>query len=390
MPREERHIITAMGLSNTLGDSVGIVWKRALEGVPIFREPPFELPFQTVCGLVDGPLDAPPAAYAAYDTRLARITLRAVTQVTAAVARLRSRVGRDRIGVVVGTSTGGLDTTELAYRQFRGTGARLSGFSLRRSHAFDAIAVLVAEVLELSGPTYAVSTACTSSAKAIASAQRLMRGGICDAVVVVGADAICETTVRGFHALGVLSTGPARPFSRDRAGIHIGEGAAVLVLERNGDGPARVSSVGETSDAHSMSAPHPEGTGAARAMARSLEAACVEASSVGYVNAHGTGTEQNDAAESRAILATLPKDVPVSSTKGLTGHMLGACGATEVAFTALAVMHGELPGSAGASPLDPALGIRVLDRPLRTAVHVALSNSFAFGGSNATVVITCP
>ncbi|MFT3921062.1 MAG: beta-ketoacyl-ACP synthase [Myxococcales bacterium] len=387
MLAERRHIITAMGLSNALGDSVDAVWTALLEGRPRTSPPPFELPFETVCGAVQGPLDALPAADREFDSRLARIVMRALPQVSAAVARARQRWGADRVAILVGTSTGGLDATELAHRHFRKTSTYAAGFNLRTAHAFDALNVLLARVLQLTGPSYAVSTACTSSVKAIASATRLLEANLCDAALVVGADALCETTVRGFHSLGVLSKQAARPFSSERDGIHIGEGAALLLVERHGEGPAYVASVGETSDAHSMSAPHPEGKGAAEAIQAALAKARLSPQQVDYVNAHGTGTEQNDQAESRAILSTLGSAVPVSSTKGLTGHTLGACGATEAAFCTLAIQHGFLPPSAGATPLDPGLGIHVVRAPARHKVKVVLSNAFAFGGSNTGLIL---
>jgi 3-oxoacyl-[acyl-carrier-protein] synthase-1 len=390
MRAERRHIITAMGLSNALGDSIDEVWKALLAGVPHTSNAPFELPFPTACGLVKGPLEGLMVTHRDYDTRLTRITMRVLPQVSRAVLRARQRYGADRIGVIVGTSTGGLDATEPAYRHYRETQQRAPGFSLRRRHAFDALAMLMTDLLELRGPTYAVSTACTSSAKAIGSALRLMQADVCDAVLVVGADAICETTLRGFHSLGVLSTQAARPFCAERDGIHIGEGAAMLLLEREGDGPACIAGVGETSDAHSMSAPHPDGRGAAEAILQGLRQAGIEPGAVDYVNAHGTGTQQNDAAESRAIASALSANVPVSSTKGLTGHTLGACGATEAIFTALAVQHGELPPNAGANPVDAQLGVNVVRERTQRAVKVAVSNAFAFGGSNAALVITAP
>ena len=379
-----------MGVSSALGDSLEATWASVAAGVPVVRPPAFELPFPAVCGAVDGPLEPLAGRFARYDTRLARITLRALSQVMPAVERARSRFGRERVGVLVGTSTGGLDTTEPAYRARRATGQLPASYSLADTHAFDALARFAAERLDLTGPAYAISTACTSSAKAIASARRLIDAGLCDAVLTIGADSLCETTLRGFHALSVLSAQPARPFSRERDGIHIGEAAACLLLERDGEGPAVISGVGETSDAHTMSAPHPEGHGAAAAMRMAIARAGLSARDIDYVNAHGTGTEQNDSAESLAIASVLPTQVPVSSTKGLTGHTLGACGALEVVITVLAMQRGQLPVSVGASPRDESLQVRVVTEPTRASIRHALSNSFAFGGSNAALVISSP
>jgi len=383
----ERQVVTAMGLSCALGDGLDAVWRAVLAGEPRVARPPFALPFRTVCGEVQGPLLPLPDAQRAYDTRLTRLAQRALLQVRPAVERARTRFGRDRVAVIVGTSTGGLDATEPAYRVYRTTEHRDSGFTLRRSHAFDAVAVWLRNVLDLSGPTYAVSTACTSSAKAMASARRLMRSGACDAVLVAGVDALCETTLRGFHGLSVLSEQPARPFSTERDGIHIGEAAAFLLLENGGAGPAYLRGVGESSDAHSMSAPHPRGLGAALAMRCALDDAGLSASDIDYLNAHGTGTAQNDAAEGLALRDVFGGGLAVSSTKGLTGHTLGACGALEAVFAVLSVVHGKLPRSAGALPLDPTIGVRVLTENLTKPVRFAMSNALAFGGNNISLLL---
>jgi len=381
------HVITGMGLCNALGNANAEVWRAVARGERRVSAPPFELPFLTVCGAVDGPLPPLPSGYAEYDTRLARLALCALEPMLPGIARARARYGAERMGVLVGTSTGGLDATEAAYRQFRTMGERTPGFSLRYAHAFDALPQCLARLCGLDGPRYAISTACTSSAKALASAMRLIDADVCDAVLVGGADVLCETTLRGFHTLGVLSETGARPFSTQRAGIHIGEGAAFLLVEKNGEGPLRVLSVGETSDAHSMSAPHPEGLGAMRAIQAALEQAGLAPDAIDYVNAHGTGTDQNDSTESMAILTSLGAQVPVSSTKGLTGHLLGACGATEAIITGLAIIHGVLPMSAGAEPVDPELGIRVLTQTQEASIRTAMSTSFAFGGSNGAVLL---
>lgn len=383
-------MVTAMGLSCALGDGVDAVWKAVLAGRPQVTEPPFALPFKTVCGQVSGPLAALPDPYRAYDTRLTRLAQRALEQVRPELLRARARLGRDRIGVIVGTSTGGLDATELAYRAYRTTGRHDGGFTLRRSHAFDALGVWLRDLLELGGPTYTVSTACTSSAKALASARRLMRSGACDAVLVAGVDALCETTLRGFQGLSVLSEQPARPFSSLRDGIHIGEAAAFLLLENDGDGPAYLRGVGESSDAHSMSAPHPRGLGAALAMRGALQDAGLGAEDIDYVNAHGTGTPQNDTAEGIALHAVFGHGLAVSSTKGLTGHTLGACGALEAAFAVLSIVHGQLPGSAGALPLDPTIPVSVLTGSVKRPVRHAMSNALAFGGNNISLLLAAP
>jgi 3-oxoacyl-[acyl-carrier-protein] synthase I len=381
-----RASIVAMGLVCALGDDCDQAFAALVRAEVPVSAPPFPLPFDTVTGAVRGTLDPLPAALRAWDTRLARIALRALPQVSPALERLKRRFGAERVAVILGTSTGGLDATEPAYRHYRTTEQRAPDFSLRRAHAFDALANLLRDLLQLRGPCYAVSTACTSSAKALASAQRLIATGAIDAALVVGADALCETTVRGFHGLGVLSREAARPFSSARTGIHIGEGAAMLVLARDSEGPVQLAAVGESSDAHAMSAPQPEGIGAASAMTRALAHAGLDASQVDYVNAHGTGTQQNDIAESHALSRVFGAHTPVGSSKGATGHTLGACGAIEAIWCAQAILRGELPPSTGALPLEE-LGVNVLQAPLRKPVRVALSNALAFGGSNASVLL---
>jgi 3-oxoacyl-[acyl-carrier-protein] synthase-1 len=386
MQRRERASIVSMGLVCALGDGCDEAFGALLRGEAPVAPAPFALPFETVTGAVRGPLDALPATLRAYDTRLARIAVRALPQVSRAIDRLRARFGAERVAVIVGTSTGGLDATERVYRHLRATGQRTPEHSLRHAHSFDAVATLLRELLALRGPSYAVSTACTSSAKALANAQRLIATGVVDAALVVGVDALCETTVRGFHGLGVLSKRAARPFSSQRDGIHIGEGAALIVLARDSEGPVQLAAVGESSDAHSMSSPHPEGRGAESAMRRALQQAGLDASQVDYVNAHGTGTQQNDVAESRALLRVFGARTAVGSSKGATGHALGACGALEAVLCAQAIIRAELPPSVGSSPLEP-VSLNVLQAAQKTRVRVALSNALAFGGSNASVLL---
>jgi 3-oxoacyl-[acyl-carrier-protein] synthase-1 len=237
----------------------------------------------------------------------------------------------------------------------------------------------------LEGPGFIVSTACSSSAKAFASAQRLLDADLCDAALVGGVDSLCQTTLRGFQSLEVLAKDPCRPFAQDRKGISIGEGCALALLERDGEAATAFLGAGETSDAHHMTAPHPQGLGAKAAMEEALRSAGLTAANVDHVNAHGTGTVLNDAAESLALRALFEDRVPVVSTKGYTGHLLGAAGATEAVFSILALEQGWIPASLGAAPLDPSLGIWVPQETLTRRSRVVLSNSLAFGGSNVSL-----
>src|SRR6185369_11033949 len=298
-----------------------------------------------------------------------------------------ARYGADRVGLALGTTTAGLARTEEAYGQFLRIGSLPADYDLHRQHSFGGLIEVVRRAATVAGPSVVISTACSASAKAIGSAQRLLQTGVVDAVLVGG---VCQTTLRGFHSLEILSPTPCRPLSSARNGINIGEGAAYLLIERHeaagGEGAVRLLGVGESSDAYHMSAPHPEGVGALAAMKEALERAGRPASDVDYINAHSPGTKLNDSSEGAAIAALFGGDVPVVSTKGYTGHMLGAGGATEAVFAAVAVEEGWIPGSLGADPVDATLPITVPLARQERRCRAALSNSFAFGGNNVSVL----
>lgn len=306
-----------------------------------------------------------------------------------AVAQAARRLGPDRIGVFMGTSTAGILQTELAYRR-RGAGGELpADFAYRTTHNTFSIAEYVRTRLGLAGPCAAISTACSSSAKAFASAARLIEAGAIDAAVVGGVDTLCLTTLYGFNSLQLLSAEPCRPYDAARVGISIGEGAAFCLLGKaddSGAGAIHLLGTGESCDAHHMSAPHPEGLGARLAMEAALASAGLAPDEIDYVNLHGTGTPSNDAAEDRAVVAALGERVPVSSTKGMTGHTLGAAGAIEALLTVLALQEGRVPGSPGTREVDPALRARYEVAGRAAPLARALSNSFGFGGSNCSLV----
>jgi 3-oxoacyl-[acyl-carrier-protein] synthase-1 len=282
----------------------------------------------------------------------------------------------------MGTSTAGILQTELAYRR-RGPQGELPGdFRYRTTHNTFSIAEYVRARLGLRGPCAAISTACSSSAKAFASAARLIDAGVIDAAVVGGVDTFCLTTLYGFNSLQLLSNEPCRPWDTARQGISIGEGAAFGLLERSdgGDGSMHLLGAGESCDAHHMSAPHPEGLGARLAMQAALESAGLGPESIDYVNLHGTGTASNDAAEDQAVVGLFGERVPVSSTKGMTGHTLGAAGAVEALIAVLALEEGRIPGSPGTRILDPKLRAGSALRGREAPLSRALSTSFGFGG----------
>lgn len=322
-----------------------------------------------------------------HDTRQARLAAHGAALLAEPVGKACRRWGAHRVAVIVGTSTGGIASTEQAYAHARAHGQLPPDWDLQRKHAMQATVDVLQFVTGARGPGFAVSTACSSSAKALGSAQRLVRAGIVDAVVVAGVDTLCETTLRGFASLEVLSPEACRPFSSDRRGINIGEGAALLLLERAGDAGVALLSVGESSDAHHVSAPHPEGLGAVLAMQRALEQAGLEPERIGHVNAHATGTPLNDVAEARAIRDVFGGRVPVVATKGYTGHLLGAAGATEAVFAAVSVAQGWLPASLGSDPIDPELGIDIVSERVELESDHVISNSLAFGGSNVAVLL---
>lgn len=306
-----------------------------------------------------------------------------IEQVAAAAARYGPR-----LGLFLGTSTAGILETELAYR-IDGGESLPPGFRYRGAHNTFSVAAFVRAACALEGPAVVISSACSSSAKVFASAQRAIAAGLIDAALVGGVDTLCLTTLYGFHSLQLVAPGPCRPFDAQRDGISIGEAAAFALLE-----PAAAAEsadtvlllgAGESSDAHHMSAPHPQGLGAQLAMRAALSAAGCAPEAVDYLNLHGTGTPGNDSAESLAVAAVLGA-VPASSTKGATGHALGAAGALEAVICALALRAGLLPGGVNTRRLDAQLPVNYLLENRAGAPRRVLSNSFGFGGSNCSLL----
>lgn len=379
--------ITAYAAANGLGLSKAEILAALRSGRSALTPCHLELPFETTCGTLPDDLPPPPRSLSAYDSRLCRMALLTLEEMQEAIARAVRRYGASRVAVLVGTSTGGIRETETAHARFVRQGSLPPGFDFERQHMFHALAELVSAATKADGPAFTVSTACSSSGKVFGSAQRLLSADLADAVLVGGVDTLCQTTLRGFGALQALSRTPCRPFAARRDGISLGEGAAFALLERHGEGPVRLLGVGESNDAYHMSHPHPEGLGARLAMEGALRQAGLEPAAVDYVNAHGTGTPANDVIEATAISAVLGDRVMVSSTKGYTGHTLGAAGATEAIIAALSIEHGFVPKSLNAEPLDPAVTASICLEPLFRPVRTVLTNSFAFGGSNVSLVL---
>jgi 3-oxoacyl-[acyl-carrier-protein] synthase I len=309
-----------------------------------------------------------------------------------AVEHSAMRHGRERIGVFLGTSTSGILETELAYRRRDPeSGALPADFRYRGAHNTFSLAAFARRALHLQGPAVVISCACSSSAKAFASAQRAIEAGLIDAALVGGVDSLCLTTLYGFHALQLVSRTPCRPFDAQRDGISIGEGAAFALLERPS---ARADAdtvlllgAGESSDAYHMSSPPPDGRGARQAMQTALASAHLSAADIGYINFHGTATASNDAAEACAVAQVLGREIPGSSTKGATGHTLGAAGALEAVICALAVRHGLMPAGVNTHEIDPRLPVRYLRETRTTPLERVMTNSFGFGGSNCSLIL---
>ena len=350
----------------------------------------FDLP--AWLGVVDGVDDVVlPAALRRFDCRNNRLAEWALRQdgFADAVLATARRVGSARLGVFVGTSTSGIHNTELAYRRRGADGALPAGLDYGATHSQHAPTAYLRARFGLDGPGWAVSSACSSSAKVFAGAQRMIAAGLIDAALVGGVDSLCLTTLYGFHALQLLSPNPCRPFDARRDGLSIGEGAAFALLEPAGDDDADavlLLGAGESSDAHHMSAPHPDGIGARLAMLAALRQAGLEPHDVDYINLHGTATPSNDQAEARAVRALFGSATACSSTKGATGHTLGAAGAVEAVFCALALRAGFLPGSPGTLQPEPEFGLDYCVQPRARAPRRVLSNAFGFGGTNCSLL----
>jgi 3-oxoacyl-[acyl-carrier-protein] synthase I len=320
------------------------------------------------------------------------LALAALAQIRPALDAAIALYGADRIGVVIGTSTSGIAETEAALRRHAADGTLPPEFHYGQQEMGSPAALLAAE-LGVGGPAYVHSSACSSSAKALASAARLIRMGLCDAVLTGGVDSLCSFTVAGFTALDSVSAAPCNPFSANRDGINIGEGAALFLMSR-AEAPVALLGWGESSDGHHMSAPDPAGGGARLAVKQALARAGVAPGQIDYINLHGTATRQNDAMEARVVADLFGCDVPVSSTKPFTGHTLGAAGAIEAAFCWLAMQDdnpdGKLPPhlwDGVADPDLPALNLAAPGAALGRPLRYALSTSFAFGGSNAALLL---
>ena len=390
----------ALGMVNALGDDTEAIAAALALGVsPGMGRVAFGGEHGAYVGRVLAPLKtAHPAQLGHYDCRNNRLLLAALAQIEPAVQAACERYGAARVGVILGTSTSGIGAGEAALgaAQVRcpsngahdgaNDGAPFNYVQME----IGSTAPFAAAALGLQGPALTISTACTSSAKAFATARRFLQLGLCDALVVGGVDSLCELTLRGFAALESTSLELTNPMSVNRAGINIGEGAALFLMSRE-EGPAVLAGIGESSDAHHISAPDPSGAGGEQALRAALADAGMSPEAIGYVNLHATATRKNDEMEARLMSRVFPRGVAASGTKPLTGHTLGAAGATELAFAWLALVgqSAALPRHVWDGLADPALPPLDLvegDRHLLPGQAV-MSNSFAFGGSNVSLVL---
>jgi 3-oxoacyl-[acyl-carrier-protein] synthase-1 len=384
--------LNAMGVVSPLGTGVQEVLTNLLAGDGAGMVPFDGLLKRRPTTIGRARIDLTPVSseLAELDCRNNRLLERALDDIRDSVDELREEVGPARIAVLLGTSTSGIAAGEEAAATLAREGRMPSHYHYRQQEMGTA-AEFAARSLGLTGLRYTISTACSSSAKAFASAERLLASGWCDAAIVGGVDSLCELTLNGFDALESLAPDRCNPFSANRRGINIGEGACVFVVSRR-PSAIRLCGVGESSDGYHISAPDPKGRGAEMAIRAALERSGVSPASVGYVNLHGTGTPKNDEMESEVISRVFGLGVPCGSTKPLMGHALGAAGAQELGLCWLLLSDANsrrrLPAHVWDGIRDPALPpINLVDEGARWERDVFVSNSFAFGGSNVAIAV---
>jgi 3-oxoacyl-[acyl-carrier-protein] synthase I len=386
--------LPALGIATSIGagkaavaaalrDSLrpGLEWRTGLiEGAP------------ALVGAVNAPLPPIGSNHAAYDSRNNRLALLALSEIIGAIEELIARFGRKRIAVVMGSSTSGISDAEAALATRKSDGRWPARFSYLQQEP-GSLSEFIARFLGIEGPAYTIATACSSSGKAFASGRRLIEAGVVDAAIVGGCDTLCRLTLNGFWSLEALTRTACNPFSRNRDGIAIGEGAAVFVMTPD-TAPVMLLGAGESSDAYHASAPHPDGIGALACMRAALTDAELDPGDIDYINLHGTGTPQNDRVESHAVYDIFGDTVPCSSTKPMIGHTLGAASACEAAFLWLTLSQGEgakLPPHLWDGERDPELAPIALVEPGAApsdrAPRAMLSTSFAFGGSNVALIL---
>lgn len=386
--------ITNYTLLTALGAGVEANWQGLNAGESALRPCEFYdiADLHTWVGEVDG-LDEIVIGreFSKFDCRNNRLALQGLKQdgFTESVQQAKSRYGGDRVGVFIGTSTSGIHQTERAYLARQNEHAALPGwYHYEETQNTYSVAEFVRLYTGCEGVSVAISTACSSSAKVFASAYRAIHLGLCDAAIVGGVDSLCLTTLYGFDSLQLLSDEPCRPSDQFRNGISIGEAAGFALLQRFPEaGGFSLLGYGESSDAFHMSSPHPDGEGAYLAMQAALHSAEMEAEQIDYINLHGTATVANDLAEGVAVSRLFGNKTPCSSTKGWTGHTLGAAGIVEIVFSLLSLKHGLMPCSLNTQQVDSDIRINILMKSHSQPVKTVLSNSFGFGGNNVSLII---
>lgn len=388
--------ITGVALANCQGGETDAALEGAFAGREAFVAATgfCALPFPTVLGVLPGLDGEAPWELACTPTRVARCAWASARQLAPAVGRAVARWSAARVAYVFASSTGGLEESErmLAPQSTLPPSAPTYQYA---DHVVDAPSAALAAALGVRGIVLALSTACSSSLKAMTAAQRLIEAGLCDAAVVGCADSLCRTTIFGFQSLGLLAPTATRPFSRERAGLTLGEGSGYLVLERAhranaDDALAYVTGTGAASDSYHHTSPHPEGRSAQACMRQALAGAALAPAAIDCVSAHGTGTKANDASEAAAIAQLFGREVPVTATKSLTGHTLGSAGLTSLILAVESLRRQQIPPSLRVEPVDEALGLAMVARPQAARLHHVMVNAFGFGGSNASAVISAP
>ena len=339
-------------------------------------------------GRVDGlESEALPASLARWECRNNRLAWLALQQdgMREAVAEARERLGATRVAIVVGTSTSSIGASEEAYARLE-DGRFPADLQRPIVHTPHSLGDFLRQATGLRGPCVTVATACSSSAKVFAQAARLIDAGLADAALVGGVDTLCGSVLYGFNSLGLVSQAQCKPFDATRDGLSLGEAGGFALLERMEGASLSLRGYGESSDAHHMSAPHPEGLGARLAMGDALARAGLQPADIGYLNLHGTATPANDTIEAQAVAAMFPDSLHASSTKGWTGHTLGAAGIVESVAALLALEHGVLPGILNSAQRDSACGAQIRFDNQERRIRYAMNNSFGFGGNNCSLV----
>jgi len=354
--------------------------------------------FDTYIGQVDGVDDVilpeEQADFNCRNNRLAELSLRQ-DGIFDAIDELKVRYGANRIGLFIGTSTSGIQQTEMAYAMRASETDELPAwFKYETTHDVFSPATFLVNRLGLCGPSQIISTACSSSARVFAAAARHIHAGLCDAAIVGGVDSLCQTTLYGFNALQLVSNKLCCPADVDRDGINIGEAAGFVLLEKgHQENALSLLGVGESSDAWHMSSPHPQGEGAVQAMQQALTRANLEPAQIDYINLHGTATPVNDFTEDQAMMTVFSGNNPCSSTKGFTGHTLGAAGIVGAVFSCLFIEENLLPISLNTQRIDSKIHSNIMleaNSETKSEIDIVMSNCFGFGGSNASLIIGRP